>query len=103
MIFNRGTDDGGLSGLSTWAINADGTKPKELVPGDLEDGYPTGVRQILDRMEDDDKHILVTYNKRRPKYTDVYKLNVFSGKLTLVAKDPVKDGQTALGLSLIHI
>ena len=97
MIFNRGTDDGGLSGLSTWAINADGTKPKELVPGDLEDGYPTGVRQILDRMEDDDKHILVTYNKRRPKYTDVYKLNVFSGKLTLVAKDPVKDGQTALG------
>ena len=97
MIFYRGTDDGGLSGLTTWAINADGTKPKELVPGDLEDGYPTGVRGILDRIEDDDEHILVAYNKRRPKYTDVYKLNVFSGKLTLVAKDPVKDGQTALG------
>tara|TARA_B100001027_G_scaffold185456_1_gene137735 strand:- start:18 stop:2015 length:1998 start_codon:yes stop_codon:yes gene_type:complete len=97
MIFNRGTDDGGLSGYSMWAINADGTKPKELVPGGLEDGYPTGVRQVLDRMKDDDKHILVTYNKRRPKYTDVYKLNVFSGKLTLIAKDPVIDGQTSLG------
>ena len=87
----------GLDAYSMWAINIDGTKPKELVPGDLEDGYPTGIRGILDRIEDDDEHILVAYNKRRPKYTDVYKLNVFSGKLTLVAKDPVKDGQTALG------
>ena len=88
--------EAGLDAYSMWAINADGTKPKELVPGKWEDGYPTGAN-ILDRMKDDDKHILVSYNKRRPKYTDVYKLNIFSGKLTMVAKDPVIDGQTSLG------
>ena len=88
--------EAGLDAYSMWAINVDGTKPKELVPGKWEDGYPTGA-SILDRMDDDDRHILVSYNKRRPKYTDVYKLNIFSGKLTMVAKDPVIDGQTSLG------
>ena len=88
--------EAGLDAYSMWAINVDGTKPKELVPGKWEDSYPTGAR-LLDRMKDDENHILVSYNKRRPKYTDVYKLNIFSGKLTMVAKDPVIDGQTSLG------
>ena len=88
--------EAGLDAYSMWAINVDGTKPKELVPGKWEDNYPTGAR-LLDRMKDDENHVLVSYNKRRPKYTDVYKLNIFSGKLTMVAKDPVIDGQTSLG------
>ena len=82
----------GLDAYSMWAINVDGSKPKELVPGKWEDGYPTGAF-LMDRMPNDDKHVLVSYNKRRPKFTDVYKLNIFSGKLTMVAKDPVIDDQ----------
>ena len=85
--FSRVTNNGGLDGNSLWAVNIDGTRMKELVPGGLEDGYPTGAG-VLDLMEDDDRHVLVSYNKRRPKLNDVYKLNIFSGKLTLVAKDP---------------
>jgi len=89
----------GLDAYSMWAINIDGTKPKELVPGKWEDGYPTGA-SLIDLIEDDDKHVLVSYNKRRPKFTDVYKLNIFSGKLTMVAKDPVIDGQTNMGWAI---
>ena len=86
----------GLDAYSMWAINVDGTKPKLLVAGKWEDGRPTGAN-LMDILYDDDKHVLVSYNKRRPSVTDVYKLNIFTGKLTMVAKDPVIDGQTALG------
>ena len=95
ILFAR-QPEAGLDAYDMWAINIDGTKPKLLVPGKWEDSYPTGANMI-DRLKDDDKHILVSYNKRRPKVTDVYKLNVYSGKLTMVAKDPVIDGQTSLG------
>lgn len=97
--FSRVTNNGGLDGNSLWAVNIDGSKMKELVPGGLEDGYPTGAG-VLDLMEDDDRHVLVSYNKRRPKLNDVYKLNIFSGKLTLVAKDPYIDEQTNLGWAI---
>lgn len=90
--FSRITNNGGLDGNSLWAVNIDGTKMKELVPGGLEDGYPTGAR-VLNLLKDDDRHVLVSYNKRRPILDDVYKLNIYSGKLTLVAKDPAIDGQ----------
>ena len=95
IVFGR-QPEAGLDAYDMWAINVDGTKPKLLVPGKWEDSYPTGA-SMIDRLKDDEKHILVSYNKRRPKVTDVYKLNIYSGKLTMVAKDPVIDGQTSLG------
>jgi hypothetical protein len=89
----------GVDTYSLWAINIDGTKPKLLVPGKVEDGY-FAYAGIQDVMEDDDDHILISYNERRPKYRDIYKLNIYTGKLKIVAKDPVIDGQTSLGWAI---
>jgi len=97
--FSRITRNGGLDGNSLWAINIDGSRMKELVPGGLKDGYPTAAR-VLDMMDGDDKHVLVSYNKRRPILNDVYKLNIYNGKLTLVAKDPYINEQTNLGWAI---
>ena len=97
--FSRITKNGGLDGNSLWAVNIDGTKMKELVPGGLEDGYPTGAG-VLSTLDEDDRHVLVSYNKRRPKLNDVYKLNIYSGKLSLLAKDPYIDEQTNLGWAI---
>ena len=68
----------GLDAYDLWAINSNGKKLKRLVPGKWEDGYPTGASLVF-RMDDDPDHVLVSYNKRRPKYSDIYKLNIFSG------------------------
>ena len=87
----RGTDT-----YSLWAINIDGTKPKLLVPGEVEDGYFTYASPV-NMLDDDDEHILIRWNERRPKYADIHKLNIYSGKTTIIAKDPVIDGQTSLG------
>ena len=35
---------------------------KELVPGGLEDGYPTGAG-VLSTLDEDDRHVLISYNK----------------------------------------
>ena len=82
-----------------WAINIDGTKPKQLVAGEVEDGYFT-YASITDLMEEDDEHVLISYNQRRPKYRDIHKLNIYTGRTTIVAKDPVIDGQTSLGWAI---
>ena len=89
----------GLDAYSLWAINIDGTKPKLLVQGKIEDGYATGAN-IMDTMDEDENHVLVSYNYRRPTVSDVYKLNVFSGKLTMVAKDTMKDGRLNMGWAI---
>ena len=38
------------------------------------------VSKIL--IEEDDEHILISYNKRRPKYRDIHKLNIYTGRTT---------------------
>lgn len=95
ISFARQATAGGPEAYNLWAINIDGKKPKLLVPGGIEDGYFVAAN-IVDIMEEDDDHVLISYGERRPKYRDVYKLNIHSGKRTMVAKDPVINGQTAL-------
>ena len=68
IVFGR-QPEAGLDAYDMWAINVDGTKPKLLVPGKWEDSYPTGA-SMIDRLKDDEKHILVSYNKRRPPSID---------------------------------
>ena len=89
----------GVDTYSMWAINIDGTKPKQLVAGEVEDGYFT-YASITDLMEEDDDHVLISYNQRRPKYRDIHKLNIYTGRTTIIAKDPVIDGQTSLGWAI---
>ena len=43
---------------------------------------------IIDKLVDDDKHVLVGLNKRNPQFFDPYRLNVETGDLTMVAENP---------------
>lgn len=48
-----------------------------------------GVRaSIQDDLIDDPGHVLISHNKRNPEVFDVYRANVHSGELTLVAENP---------------
>ncbi len=40
--------------------------------------------RLLARSKDDPEDILIELNKRKPEYFDIYRLNIISGKLTLV-------------------
>ena len=37
-----------------------------------------------DILKEDDEHVLISYNKRRVSAPDIYKLNIYTGKLELL-------------------
>src|SRR5690606_14128667 len=48
-----------------------------------------GVRaSIEDDLEDDPDHILISHNQRNAEIFDVYRVNIHTGKMTLVAENP---------------
>lgn len=75
-------DTGGDENFRVYAVNADGSDLKELTPF-------SGVRvQLLDKLEHDPNAILITMNQRDPKLFDVYRIDINTGELTLVAENP---------------
>jgi dipeptidyl aminopeptidase/acylaminoacyl peptidase len=63
-------------------VDRDGDNLKDLTP------FP-GVRAIIcDVLEGDDTTILIGLNKRDPKLYDIYRLNLLTGALKLIAENP---------------
>ncbi len=75
-------DTGGDENFHLYAVRADGEGRKDLTP------FP-GVRvQVVDDLRDDEDHILIGMNKRDARVFDVFRLNVRTGKMDLVAENP---------------
>jgi Tol biopolymer transport system component len=75
-------DKGGDENYRINAVNIDGSNAKDLTPFDK-------VRaQILDNLEDNDAEILVELNKRNPQVFDVFRLNINTGDMKVVAENP---------------
>ena len=82
LIF--GLDANGNESFSLYAVNRDGTKQMELVKGSR--GiviFPTNTN-VLSRLKHDPDHILVSNNQRSKFYPDVFRLNIYTGKMTRV-------------------
>jgi dipeptidyl aminopeptidase/acylaminoacyl peptidase len=75
-------DFGGDENFHVVSVDVKTGKVTDLTPGDK-------VRaEILDELPDDPHHILVTHNRRNAEVFDVYRIDLRSGKETLVAKNP---------------
>jgi Tol biopolymer transport system component len=75
-------DKGGDENYRVNAVNIDGSNSKDLTP------FEKVRAQILDGLEDNDTEILVELNKRLPQVFDVYRLNVNTGDMQMVAENP---------------
>ena len=49
--------------------------------------FPTYTR-LLDRLRGDPDHILVTNNERSKFYPDVFRLNIYNGRMSRVETNP---------------
>jgi len=81
-------DVDGNEAFGLYAINRDGSDWRELVrPAPGIQVFP---RQVLalDRLKDDPEHILVTDNQRRKLYPDVFKLNIYNGRMARAVHNP---------------
>jgi dipeptidyl aminopeptidase/acylaminoacyl peptidase len=74
-------DRGGDENFHLYSVNLDGSDLKDLTPfGKLR-------AQIVDELEMDKSEILVGLNKRVPQVSDVYRINVNSGEMRMVAEN----------------
>ncbi len=75
-------DFGGDENFHLLSVDTISGKVKDLTP------FEKIQASIVDDLVDDPDHVLVQHNKRDPQLFDVYRLNVKTGKSTLVAKNP---------------
>jgi dipeptidyl aminopeptidase/acylaminoacyl peptidase len=75
-------DTAGDENFRLYAVNIDGSDLKELTPFEK-------VRVgLIDRLKNDDEHTLISMNKRNPRLFDVYRVNINSGKMNMIAQNP---------------
>jgi dipeptidyl aminopeptidase/acylaminoacyl peptidase len=75
-------DFGGDENFHVVSVNLKGGDLKDLTPGEK-------VRaEIVDGLVDDDKHIIVSHNKRDAKLFDVFRTNVATAEEKLIAQNP---------------
>ena len=75
-------DTGGDENFRLFAVNIDGTNQADLTPFD-------SVRvQIIDELENNPQEMLIGLNKKDQRHHDVYRLNVLTGQMELIAENP---------------
>lgn len=75
-------DTGGDENYHLYITDIDGREPRDLTPFDK---VKAGV---LDDLEDDPIHMLIGMNRDNPEVFDVYRCNIMTGELELLAKNP---------------
>ena len=75
-------DKGGDENFHLFIVDINGENLKELTPFDK-------VRVlIIDDLEDDEEFMLIGMNKRNPQVFDVYRINIVSGEMEMIAENP---------------
>lgn len=75
-------DTAGDENFRLYAVNMDGSDFKELTPFEK-------VRvSIIDELENDNEHMLIDMNKRDARVFDVYRININTGKMQMIAQNP---------------
>lgn len=75
-------DSKGDENFRLYGINKDGKNPKDLTP------FPKTTVQVIDDLEDNENEMIIALNKDNKEIFDVYRINVHTGKMTLIEKNP---------------
>lgn len=75
-------DTGGDENYRLYAVGIDGSNPKDLTP------FEKVRAQIIDRLERNENEILVGLNQRDARIHDVYRINVNTGEMKMIAENP---------------
>ena len=75
-------DDGGDEDLHFFGVNIDGTNEIDLTP------FEKVQARIIDDLEDDPDHVIIGLNKRDTRVHDPYRVNVYTGDMEMIAKNP---------------
>lgn len=83
-------EEDGNESLGMYAVNLDGSKSRVLAEAEKGITLVPRYTRMLNRLKQDDDHILVVNNQRRARYADVYKMNIYNGRMTREVTNPGK-------------
>lgn len=75
-------DNGGDENFHIYITDIQGKEHRDLTP------FEKVRAGILDDLEDDPNHMLISMNERDPEVFDVYRCDINTGELTLIAENP---------------
>jgi dipeptidyl aminopeptidase/acylaminoacyl peptidase len=75
-------DKGGDENFRLYAVNIDGTEQKDLTPFEK-------VRvMVIDDLDENEEEMIISMNKRNPQFFDVYRININTGEMEMIAENP---------------
>lgn len=80
IVYMRDFD--GDENYHLFATNRDGSSQRDLTP------FPGVKADIVDDLEEIEGEMLISMNKRNPEFFDVYRIDVMTGTMRLVAENP---------------
>jgi dipeptidyl aminopeptidase/acylaminoacyl peptidase len=75
-------DDGGDENFKLYAVDKDGKNLKSLTP------FDKVKTEVIDELKDFEDEILISLNNRNPEFFDVYRMNVVTGDMKMIAENP---------------
>ena len=75
-------DTGGDENFRAYAVDLDGSNPKDLTP------FEKVRTMLIDDLKNDPDHMLISMNKRDSRIFDVYRININTGEMEMIAKNP---------------
>ncbi len=75
-------DKGGDENFRLYAVDIDGANQKDLTP------FEKVKVELIDELKDNDDELLIAMNKRDARIFDVYRINVNSGEMKMIAQNP---------------
>lgn len=75
-------DKGGDENFHLYAVDIDGSNPKDLTP------FDKVTVQVIDDLKENEKEMIIAMNKNNPQLFDVYRINVTTGEMEMIAENP---------------
>ncbi|MDG2123878.1 MAG: hypothetical protein P8J87_09290, partial [Verrucomicrobiales bacterium] len=75
-------DAGGDENFRLYAVGRDGGNPKDLTP------FEKVQVRIIDDLEDDPEHMIISMNQRDARIFDAHRLNIVDGQLDIIVENP---------------
>lgn len=85
-------DKDGNESFGIFSVNKDGSKSRALIaPAEAQvrsGRFVVRAAQVVSRLEEEDDYVLIAYNKRNVRFFDLYRLNVYTGRMSPYEQAP---------------